>query len=87
MMKDLIECMRVRRVLHSYLDGELDDEDGAVLVARHLQACRRCGMAADSIQALKDRLARFRTAPEPAQLQRIERVIEELTQPSAGPER
>ncbi len=82
MIRDLIECMRVRRLLQAYLDGELDDEHGAMLVAGHLQACRRCGMAADSIQTLKHRLARVRRAPDPAQMRRIERVIDELTQRS-----
>ncbi len=86
-IKDLIECMRVRRLLQSYLDGELDDEHGAAMVARHLQACRRCGMAADSIQFLKDHVARFRHDPSPEQAQRVERVIDELTERSAGPER
>lgn len=84
---DLVECLRVRRLLPAYLDGELGDQDGAALVVRHLQACRRCGLAADSIQVLKDRLARFRSDPDPAQVRRIERLIEELTQRSAGPER
>lgn len=86
-IRDLIDCMRVRPLLQSYLDGELGDDQGAAMVARHLQACRRCGRAADSIQALKDHIARFRTEPDPEQVQRIERVIDELTQRSGGPDR
>ena len=85
-MTDLIECMRVGRLLQSYLDGELDDEQGAAMVARHLEACRRCGLAADSIEELKTRTARLRRDPDPEQVQRIERVIDELTERSPGPE-
>lgn len=86
-IKDLLDCIRVNRVLQSYLDGELDDEHGAQMVARHLQACRRCGLAADSIQTLKERVARLRREPSPEQVQRIERVIDQLTERAAGPER
>ncbi len=84
---DLIECMRVRPLLQSYLDGELDDEQGAAMVARHLEACRRCGRAADSITALKRQVARFRREPTPEDIARVERVIDELTERSERPER
>lgn len=86
-IRDLIECMRVGRLLQSYLDGELDDAHGAAMVARHLQACRRCGMAADSIQTLKNHVAGLRHDPDPEQVERIEQVIDELTERTAGPER
>lgn len=86
-MTDLIECMRVRPLLQSYLDGELDEEQGAAMVARHLRACQRCGIAADSIEALKRQVARFRREPSEAEIQRIERVVDELTERSERPER
>lgn len=77
---DLIQCMRVRPLLQSYLDGELDDEQGAAMVARHLEACRRCGLAADSITKLKRQVARFRREPTQEDIERVARVIEELTE-------
>ncbi len=84
---DLIECMRVGGLLQSYLDGELDDEQGAGLVARHLEACERCGMAADRIVALKSHVKRLRRDPDPEQVERIQQVIDHLSERSPGPER
>jgi anti-sigma factor RsiW len=52
-----MSCMRVVRVLQSYLDGEVD-EATARRVAAHLEVCRRCGMSADSYRAIKASLAR-----------------------------
>lgn len=86
-IRDRVECMRVRKLLQSYLDGELRDEDAAALVARHLEACRRCGKAADSIQLLKDAVGRLRRDPDPEQVRRVQRVIDELTERSTGPDR
>jgi hypothetical protein len=84
---DLIECMRVGSLLQTYLDGELDDDRGAALVAHHLRACERCGMAADRIAALKDQLAQLRQEPTPEQIGRIEQVIDQLAGHSPGTDR
>ncbi len=83
-IRDLVDCMRVRSLLQSYLDGELDDERGAAMVARHLEACHRCGMAADSLKALKRRLSRLRHEPDPEQVQRIEHLVDQLTTRHSG---
>ena len=83
-LKDVVECMRVGPLLQSYLDGELDDDQGAAMVARHLEACRRCGLAADSIETLKSHTARLRQDPTPQQVERIEHVIDELTERTSG---
>lgn len=80
MIRDRIECMRVGRLLQRYLDGELDDEKAAVTVARHLEACRRCGKAADSIELLKDQVGRLRPDVDPEAVHRVEQVIDELTE-------
>lgn len=85
-IRDYLECMRVRPLLQSYLDGELADEQGAAVVARHLEACRRCGMAADSIKAVKGYAARLRQDPTPEQIARVEQVIDELTDRAPGPD-
>ncbi|MFN2506106.1 MAG: anti-sigma factor [Acidimicrobiales bacterium] len=48
-------CPEVRRTLQRYLDGEVDD-DWAARVRAHLEDCRRCGLEADTYQALKANL-------------------------------
>ena len=49
-------CREVGRVLQSFLDRELseDDEDA---VAAHLEVCRRCGMSADAYIEIKGALS------------------------------
>lgn len=48
-------CPEVRRTLQRYLDGEVD-EHWAARVRAHLDDCRRCGLEADTYQALKGNL-------------------------------
>lgn len=57
---DMATCREVGRVLQAYLDSEVDDVM-AHRVARHLEACRRCGLEAHVYQAVKDALARRRS--------------------------
>ncbi len=45
-------CLRVTRVLQSYLDGEVDDTTSAI-VAQHLEECRRCGLEASTYRTIK----------------------------------
>lgn len=45
-------CPEVRRTLQGYLDGEVGAE-WASRVRDHLEDCRRCGLEADTYQALK----------------------------------
>lgn len=52
-----ISCMRVARVLQTYLDGEID-EASARRVSGHLDVCRRCGMKAHTYRAIKESIAR-----------------------------
>ena len=52
-----IGCMEVARVLQAYLDGEVDERT-ARRVGAHLDVCRRCGMKAETYQAIKASLAR-----------------------------
>jgi anti-sigma factor RsiW len=49
--------MRVARVLQAYLDGEID-EATARLVSAHLDACRRCGMKAETYRSIKESIGR-----------------------------
>lgn len=52
-----MSCHQVGRVLQTYLDNELDD-DAARKVAAHLEDCRRCGLEAETYEALKASLQR-----------------------------
>jgi hypothetical protein len=48
-------CPEVRRTLQGYLEGEVDAEWEARM-RNHLEDCRRCGLQADTYQALKANL-------------------------------
>lgn len=52
-----MSCHQVGKVLQSYLDDELDP-DAAHKVAAHLEDCRRCGLEAETYEALKESLRR-----------------------------
>ncbi|GAB3394249.1 anti-sigma factor family protein [Amycolatopsis echigonensis] len=51
-----VRCLRVMRLLQSYLDGEVTDATAA-RIAEHLEECRRCGLQADTYLAIKNALA------------------------------
>lgn len=73
-------CAEVARVLQSYLDGHLDDLS-ARRVHRHLEHCRRCGLEAETYEAIKEAVARRAARIDPDALQRLrdfgERLAEE----------
>lgn len=52
-----LSCHQVGKILQTYLDDELDD-DAARKVAAHLEDCRRCGLEAETYEALKAALRR-----------------------------
>lgn len=53
---DVTSCLRTRRELQRYLDGETHDPGLAARIARHLDACRACGLEADTYRAIKTAL-------------------------------
>lgn len=75
--RDRLECMRVRPLLQRFRDGELAETQRR-LVARHLEACRRCGLAADTYSALKARLHDLGQPPDPETVGRLRRFLDEL---------
>lgn len=77
------DCHRVRQVLQSYLDGELGEEDAA-MVAAHLQMCDRCGIEAELYEEVKTSLAKLRTVPDPDVLARLQRFVDEIPPPPDG---
>jgi anti-sigma factor RsiW len=52
-----LSCHQVGQVLQSYLDGEVDAHTAAK-VSAHLEDCRRCGLEAETYEALKSSLRR-----------------------------
>ena len=53
----MAECRTVAKALQAYLDGQTDDVTAA-RVARHLDACHRCGFEERTYRELKSSLAR-----------------------------
>jgi anti-sigma factor RsiW len=74
---DMLECRRIKPLLQSYLDGELDEGD-AVRVSRHLDACRRCGLAADTFRAIKVGISRLVEEPDREAVERLEQFVQQL---------
>ena len=54
-----VNCREVGRVLQSYLDDDVEP-DFASKIAAHLEACRDCGLEAETYIQIKDSLARQR---------------------------
>lgn len=52
-----LSCHQVGKLLQTYLDDELDP-DARRKVAAHLEDCRRCGLEAETYEALKQALQR-----------------------------
>lgn len=75
-------CLRVTRVLQSYLDGEADAAT-STMVAKHLEECRRCGLEASTYRAIK--VAITETGPDVAPVDaeavdRLRRFAEDLSE-------
>lgn len=84
-VRDRIECMRVKPLLQPFLDGALAAAERG-LVARHLDACRRCGVAASTYRSLKERLAGLGEPAEPEAVARFEDLVDDLgDSDEAGP--
>lgn len=76
-------CADVARALQRYLDGHVDDLT-ARRVQRHLERCRRCGLEAETYQAIKDTLARRGRDFDPESLERLRRFGSQLGGPEGG---
>lgn len=76
-------CLRVTRVLQSYLDGEVDQVTSAI-VAKHLEQCRRCGLEASTYRAIKSAITEAGPDVAPvdaAAIERLRRFAEDLAEP------
>ncbi len=76
-------CAEVAAVLQTYLDGGTDDLT-ARRVRRHLDRCRRCGLEAETYQAIKEALARHDRDIEAETLERLKAFGERLLDESGG---
>lgn len=76
-LRDMMECKRVKPLLQSYLDGHISEQD-AVRVSTHLDACRRCGLAAETFRQIKAGLSRLADEPDRDAVQRLQRFVEGL---------
>ena len=84
-VRDRIECMRVRPLLQSFLDGELDGPQRQ-RVATHLDACRRCGLAASTYESLKRRLREFDQPADADAVARLTDFVDRLADDADDPD-
>lgn len=63
----MFSCLRVRRQLGAYLDGELSPK-GQTAVERHLLRCRPCHAALERLRRLEDALQIAEVPPAPPSL-------------------
>jgi anti-sigma factor RsiW len=72
-----LTCRGVGKLLQAYLDGEVPDT-AALLVADHLDVCRRCGLEADAYRALVSSLAHLSSPADTERLERLRAFADEL---------
>jgi predicted anti-sigma-YlaC factor YlaD len=63
------ECGEIVSMLSDYLDRDLP-ADTCVAIARHLESCRSCGMAADELRSTVDLCRQYRLTGAPGPLPR-----------------
>ncbi len=80
-----MSCHQVGKVLQSYLDDELDD-NVARKVAAHLEDCRRCGLEAETYEALKASLQRGPAALADEPVKRLRELGERLARGEIDPD-
>jgi anti-sigma factor RsiW len=77
-MNGMLGCRQVRRILQSFLDGEVEPRR-AVMVAAHLERCSRCHIEADVLARVIDAIQRLRPDLDRATYTRLIHAVEELT--------
>lgn len=74
-------CKEIADVLQSFLDGELDSSDIPIVEA-HLDACRDCGLEAETYEAVKVSLTKHRVSIDADVLARLRDFGAQLTNES-----
>ncbi len=72
-----MSCRAVGKLLQAYLDAELPDTT-ALLVAEHLDDCRRCGLDSDAYRWLMASLARLAPPDDADRLARLRAFADNL---------
>ena len=72
-----MSCHQVGEVLQQYLDGHIDAERTSRIEA-HLEACRRCGMEAETYARIKATLATQRSDVPEESVDRLREFGERL---------
>ncbi len=72
-----MSCHQVGEVLQQYLDGYIDAERAGRIEA-HLEACRRCGMEAETYERIKATLASQRSDVPAESVDRLREFVEGL---------
>lgn len=72
-----IDCHEVGKRLQQYLDGDID-ADRARRIEAHLEACRECGMEAETYERIKEALATHRPDVPRESIERLREFGERL---------
>ena len=79
----MIDCDQVSELISAYADGELDDDEAA-LVSEHLASCADCGEMFDYERDAKEIVKRRHVQNESStEMRRV--IIDEITRRSDGP--
>ena len=73
-----VKCRELGKVLQSYLDGDIEP-DFADKLAAHLKDCRKCGLAEETYQRIKDSLAAKMPEVDPEAIARLRQFGNELS--------
>lgn len=82
-VRDRLECMQVTPLLQAWLDGEIDGAERE-RAAGHVEACRRCGLAASTYRSLKARLRELGQPADADAVARLEAFVDQLGGESDG---
>ncbi len=80
-MSERLGCRQVRRILQSFLDGELGEHD-VELVAAHLESCTRCRVEADMYGRVIDAVRELRPDLDLAGYTRLVASVEDAMHPN-----
>lgn len=73
-----VDCHQVGRVLQSYLDDAVEP-DFAAKIAAHLEACKACGLEAETYDKIKASLASTMPEVDAEAIARLRAFGEKLT--------
>ena len=79
---ETLSCPEVGRLLPRFLDDELSDDAAIDALAAHLEACKRCGLEAETYQKIKEALASRRQPVPQESVDRLREFGERLAEGS-----